>query len=123
MSFIDNNSEKSKESSVSPEAPAKRRRVNHDYRRLSSSGFVDDYEKGRDRFINASDKEDPHSPPKVPLKNPTKQSKSIETNSTAHESSNMNTAGKFFFCDIILNISYLEIHTSNFCLLIFFKLF
>jgi len=31
------------------ETPAKRRRVQHNYRRLSSSGYVDDYD-GRERF-------------------------------------------------------------------------
>ena len=43
---------------VSPETPTKRKRVHHDYRRLSSSGYVDDYERsGRERFSNANEKE------------------------------------------------------------------
>ena len=43
------------DSSQSPES-GKRRRVQHDYRRLSSSGYVDDYEKGKDnRFSISSD--------------------------------------------------------------------
>ncbi|XP_067683905.1 uncharacterized protein [Haliotis asinina] len=36
------------DSCVSPES-GKRRRIQHDYRRLSSSGYVDDYEAGKDQ--------------------------------------------------------------------------
>ena len=43
---------------VSPETPTKRRRVHHDYRRLSSAGYVDDYEKsGKERFTQSNEKE------------------------------------------------------------------
>lgn len=42
----------------SPETLPKRRRVNHDYRLLSSSGYVDDYERsGKDRFTIANEKD------------------------------------------------------------------
>ncbi len=37
------------DSNISPDTPSKRRRVQHNYRRLSSSGYLDDYE-GRERF-------------------------------------------------------------------------
>ncbi|CAL1536587.1 unnamed protein product, partial [Lymnaea stagnalis] len=40
---------------TSPEG-SKRRRIQHDYRRLSCSGYVDDYEKGKDtRFTSPTD--------------------------------------------------------------------
>jgi hypothetical protein len=43
------------DASQSPES-GKRRRVQHDYRRLSSAGYVDDYEKSKDkRFSLSSD--------------------------------------------------------------------
>lgn len=42
-------------SGVSPDS-GKRRRVQHDYRRLSSSGYVDDYETGKDsRFTSPTE--------------------------------------------------------------------
>lgn len=51
--------------SVSPETPgSKRKRVQHNYRRLSSSGYLDDYE-GKDRFTGSTaenDIVDPVSP-------------------------------------------------------------
>ncbi|XP_041348081.1 lysine-specific demethylase RSBN1L-like [Gigantopelta aegis] len=39
---------------VSPEN-SKRRRIQHDYRRLSSSGYVDDYEAGKAQIFNTED--------------------------------------------------------------------
>ncbi|KAK6995189.1 hypothetical protein BgiMline_011851 [Biomphalaria glabrata] len=39
-----------------PSPEGKRKRIQHDYRRLSSSGYVDDYEKGKDtRFTSPTD--------------------------------------------------------------------
>ncbi|XP_064633544.1 uncharacterized protein LOC135491523 [Lineus longissimus] len=60
---------------ISPES-GKRRRIQHDYRRLSSSGYLDDYEGGgRERFstkvpvLNEPESQMTTSPPKVkPLK-------------------------------------------------------
>ena len=52
---------------ISPD-PGKRRRIQHDYRRLSSSGYVDDY-TGRERFSSTSESELSPTPPKVkPIK-------------------------------------------------------
>ena len=43
---------------VSPEAPTKRRRVQHDYRLLSNAGYVDDYERsGKELFTLANEKD------------------------------------------------------------------
>lgn len=36
-------------STENPSPEGKRRRIQHDYRRLSSSGYVDDYENGKDK--------------------------------------------------------------------------
>jgi hypothetical protein len=62
---------------ISPESGSKRRRIQHDYRRLSSSGYLDDYEGGgRERFsAKINEPESPTtSPPKVkPLKLKVKQ--------------------------------------------------
>ena len=58
------------DASLNQETPGKRKRVQHDYRRLSSSGYVDDVE-GRDRFSSTSESEFSTSPtpPKVkPIK-------------------------------------------------------
>ena len=42
---------------ISPETGGKRRRVQHDYRRLSSSGYVDDYIGRERRFSSTSESE------------------------------------------------------------------
>ncbi len=47
---------------ISPDYPGKRRRVQHDYRRLSSSGYVDDYVTREKRFSSTSDSEVSMSP-------------------------------------------------------------
>ena len=57
MSHSDSGRDSGNSSGV-PTTPTKRKRINHDYRRLSSSGYVDDYETGRERFSSASDKEE-----------------------------------------------------------------
>ena len=52
---VQNGTNTNSDACQSPES-GKRRRVQHDYRRLSSSGYVDDYEKGKDsRFSLSSD--------------------------------------------------------------------
>ena len=42
------------EPGISPDNPGKRRRVQHNYRRLSSSGYLDDYE-GKERFSGTTE--------------------------------------------------------------------
>ena len=64
-------------SGVQTTTPPKRKRVNHDYRRLSSSGYVDDYETGRERFSSASDKEET-SPPSTKAETKTIIFKSVK---------------------------------------------
>ncbi|XP_076447356.1 uncharacterized protein LOC143284530 [Babylonia areolata] len=60
----------------SPES-GKRRRVQHDYRRLSSSGYVDDYEKGKDsRFSLSSDGDTSPITPKPKSNNSSPKTKS-----------------------------------------------
>lgn len=52
---VQNGNNTNSDACQSPES-GKRRRVQHDYRRLSSSGYGDDYEKGKDsRFSLSSD--------------------------------------------------------------------
>lgn len=68
MSGNDSQCDKVSVEPESPTTPTKRKRVQHDYRRLSSAGYVDDYERGRERF--SSDKEENSSPsPTLKLKN------------------------------------------------------
>ena len=68
-------SERTSDSCVSPDAPQKRRRIQHDYRRLSSSGYADDYRSGkRERFSSTATDESseasisPPTPKVKPLK-------------------------------------------------------
>ena len=63
--------------SISPENISKRRRVQHNYRRLSSSGYVDDY-GGKDRFCGTSESDMSLSPtppkikPVIKMKSPSR---------------------------------------------------
>ena len=56
-------SERTSDSCISPDAPTKRRRIQHDYRRLSSSGYADDdYRSGkRERFSSTASATDESS--------------------------------------------------------------
>ena len=47
---------------ISPDYPGKRKRVQHDYRRLSKSGYVEDYATREKRFSSTSDSEVSTSP-------------------------------------------------------------
>ena len=47
---------------ISPDYPSKRKRVQHDYRRLSNSGYVEDYATREKRFSSTSDSEVSTSP-------------------------------------------------------------
>lgn len=61
----------SPDSSSSPEV-SKRRRIQHDYRRLSSAGYLDDYETRRERrFSSESDHNQSPSPTKPKSNNTT----------------------------------------------------
>ncbi len=50
---------------ISPDYPGKRRRIQHDYRRLSSSGYADDYVGREKRFSSDSEVSTSPTPPKV----------------------------------------------------------
>jgi len=65
---------------VNTETPAKRRRVQHNYRRLSSAGYVDDYD-GRERFSG-----------KDPIKNRLPPSKSKSVDSLVKQTSRQNVS-------------------------------
>lgn len=76
-SIFSNNSNNSNDGS--PES-GKRRRIQHDYRRLSSAGYVDDYEKGKDsRFSLTND-----SDTSPVLSKPRSNSSSPRTKSPIH---------------------------------------
>ena len=69
LSPIQVQNERKPDPCISPETGGKRRRVQHDYRRLSSSGYVDDYIGRERRFSSTSESEMSLSPtpPKVKL--------------------------------------------------------
>lgn len=68
---------------ISPENGGKRKRVQHDYRRLSSSGYVDDY-IGRERFSGTSESDLSLSPTPPKTKPPRAvQANAVETPKTS----------------------------------------
>lgn len=79
----------------------KRRRIQHDYRRLSNSGYLDDYVSGRERrFSSASDNSDLSMSPSPPkLKTPV--SPSIKLVASSDLSQNKGTVALIYINEII----------------------
>jgi len=65
--------ERKSEASASTETPGKRRRIQHDYRRLSSSGYADDYQGSRrERFSSTEESSETSTSPPTPKVKPLK---------------------------------------------------